>query len=59
MRQHAPVEQSINPRFSISYLTSIGLAALTEEMGEHPKVSEAFNGVLYLMLRDPRPEWVP
>ena len=37
----------------------IRLGALTEEMGEHLKVSETFDGALYLMLRDPRPEWVP
>jgi hypothetical protein len=37
-------------RFSINYLTSYGFGAFTEEMGEHLKVSEMFNGVLYLML---------
>jgi hypothetical protein len=35
----------------MNYLTSITLG-LSEEMGEHFKVSEAFNGVHYLMLRD-------
>jgi pre-mRNA-splicing factor CWC22 len=38
-----PLDNPKNTRFAINYLTSIGLGALTEEMREHLKVSEACN----------------
>jgi pre-mRNA-splicing factor CWC22 len=40
-----PLDNPKNTRFAINYLTSIGLGALTEEMREHLKVSQVFNGV--------------
>ncbi|KAI0274418.1 MIF4G-domain-containing protein [Russula aff. rugulosa BPL654] len=42
-----PLDNPKNTRFAINYLTSIGLGALTEEMREHLKVSQVFNGVPY------------
>jgi pre-mRNA-splicing factor CWC22 len=42
-----PLDNPKNTRFAINYFTSIGLGALTEDMREHLKVSEVFNGVPY------------
>jgi hypothetical protein len=42
-----PLDNPKNTRFAINYFTSIGLGAVTEEMREHLKVSQAFDGVLY------------
>jgi pre-mRNA-splicing factor CWC22 len=42
-----PLDNPKNTRFAINYLTSIGLGALTEEMREHLKVSEACNDRFY------------
>jgi MA3 domain len=40
-----PLDNPKNTRFAINYFTSIGLGAVTEEMREHLKVSQAFSVV--------------
>jgi hypothetical protein len=43
----SPLDNPKNVRSSINYLMSIGPGALTEDMCEHLKVGQAFNGLSY------------